>query len=475
MIENPYRPGAGHQPPYLAGREDEQDLFRSSLRDDRLSDNLVVTGLRGVGKTVLVERLREIALEENWLWVGNDLSESSSLTEERLAIRVITDLASALGSEGVGQQAPEPRGFGFVPSGSLGAATDTFDALKAHYESVPGLPSDKLKEVLKRAGSMIDATGKRGLVFAYDEAQCLTDHAERDQFPMSMLVETFQALQKHEATSNFMLVLCGLPTLFDALTEARTYTERMFRVMTLERLNRRDTLAALLTPLAGLIPPLQPTRELVEKAADLTGGYPYLIQFFGKELVDALVLSGGAIEADAFPTPQVMNRLDQGLFAARWNRTTDRQRAFLRVIAEMDPAEDTVEFSANEIAAASAHLSTEPFTNAHARQMLQGLAERGMVYRTRHGRYAFTLPMTTTMILRRIEAQAVEDEWHTSSEGGSIDIEALMSAFGPEEPRSPAELVFQAPSASASARAHPPTAAESARPWNFDVMRPGGV
>src|SRR5262249_25630175 len=161
---------------------------------------------------------------------------------------------------------------------------------------------------------------------AYDEAQCLSDHADHNEFPMSMLIETIASLQRKHGVTKYLLVLCGLPQVHEALTESRTYTERMFNVISLERLSREDTHAAFVTPLQQLMPPLSVSDELIDKAVDLTLGYPYLIQFFGKELVDELLLNGGILNAGKFPTPSILDRLDSGLFAARWNKTTDKQR-----------------------------------------------------------------------------------------------------------------------------------------------------
>ena len=85
--ENPFRPGAGHRPPFLAGRDQEKTAFRRLLTQKTITDNAIVTGLRGVGKTVLLDVLKEIALSEHWWWVGTDMAESTSLTEDRIAIR----------------------------------------------------------------------------------------------------------------------------------------------------------------------------------------------------------------------------------------------------------------------------------------------------------------------------------------------------------------------------------------------------
>src|SRR5262245_51106272 len=93
MFENPFRPGAGHRPPYLAGRESEKAEFKKLLSQRTITDNAIVTGLRGVGKTVLLEAFKEIALSDKWWWVGTDLSESASLTEDRIATRLLADLS----------------------------------------------------------------------------------------------------------------------------------------------------------------------------------------------------------------------------------------------------------------------------------------------------------------------------------------------------------------------------------------------
>src|SRR5712692_9695712 len=90
---NPFRPGAGHMPPYLAGRETEKDEFTRILRQDVILENLVLTGRRGVGKTVLLETFKPMAIQAGWLWAGTDLSESSSVSEANLAVRLLTDLA----------------------------------------------------------------------------------------------------------------------------------------------------------------------------------------------------------------------------------------------------------------------------------------------------------------------------------------------------------------------------------------------
>jgi len=408
-IENPYRPGAGHKPPHFAGRNRELSHFKQLLRQNFTTENLLITGLRGMGKTVLVGQLRTLAEREGWVWIGNDLSESASLSEDRMALRILTDVSDGLtrvlthhNESRDGRYASHRNDDKDVPL--------PFEALRNMYEQAPGLPSDKLRHVLSRLGSMVNHAKARGIVFAYDEAQCLHDHAERNEYPMSMLIETIASLQKNEGVAQCLLVLSGLPQVFDALTETRTYTERMFHVINLDRLSRSEAYAAFMTPLSDLMPPLFAHPDLIEKVVDLTGGYPYLIQFFGKELVDHLLQNGGVLDVDQFPSDSVIDRLDSGLFAARWNRTTDKQRDVLKLIASR-PNTSSPDFSAQDIAS----IKESDLTSAQATQVLQALCERGLIYRTRHGRYAFTVPMSETMILRRFRNQAeVEESWQNA-------------------------------------------------------------
>src|SRR4029078_4043690 len=89
----PYRPGAGHMPPHLAGREREYEEFDQLLEQDEILNNVVLTGLRGVGKTVLLETFKPRAVEKGWFWVSADLSESASISETALAQRLLADLS----------------------------------------------------------------------------------------------------------------------------------------------------------------------------------------------------------------------------------------------------------------------------------------------------------------------------------------------------------------------------------------------
>ena len=393
---NPFRPGNGQKPIYLAGRTKEQDTFSQMVREP-LPQNAILTGLRGVGKTVLLDELKPIAQSHGWLWTGNDLSESASLSEERIARRIVLDLSTLLAP--LVTQTEQKRSTGFIetPSASRPLA---FDDLWRVYEASPGLTTDKLKTVFAQVLAILESQPSiRGIIFAYDEAQNLSDHALAREYPVSVLLDVFSYFQRQPSRCQFRLVLTGLPTLFPKLNEARTYTERMFHVMHLQRLEDEDARQAITKPIEITKSRLTFSPKTIESIIKLSDGYPYFIQFICKEVFDAWIGKITVREAPSVPLDNIIEKLDQDFFAPRWARATDRQQDFMKVVATLANAEE--EFSVNEIVAASKSLLRKGFTPSHATQILQALAEKGLMYRNRRGGYCFAVPLLSRFIGRQ--------------------------------------------------------------------------
>lgn len=393
---NPFRPGAGHMPPHLAGRRHETGEFERLLEQDPILENLVLTGLRGVGKTVLLETFKPIAIQRDWLWVGTDVSEAASLSETALATRLLTDVSVVSSQMVIGQSS----GTGFAPAGE--DQTLSYATLSALFAATPGLIEDKLKAVLEVVGRAVQAEGKRGVVFAYDEAQNLADTAGKDEFPLSLLLDVFQSLQRKGFP--FMLALTGLPTLFPKLVEARTFAERMFRVVTLDRLNDRGSRDAILKPIEAVDCPVKFNEESVETICSESSGYPYFIQFICREVYDVFIQQ---IEREgttsAVSLDSITRKLDTDFFAGRWSRATDRQRELLWCIASLSTSDK--EFTVQEIVAESKAL-TKPFSSSHVSQMLVALQTLGLIYKNRWGRYSFAVPLFDRFILRQHDTAA---------------------------------------------------------------------
>ncbi len=400
---NPFKPGAGHMPPHLAGRQKDKEEFNKLLDQNVILENLILTGLRGVGKTVLLETFKPMAIQGDWLWVGTDLSESVSVSEETLAIRLLTDLSVV--TSGITQTINTQKEAGF--KGSQTQIVWNYAKLVEIYSETPGLVSDKLKFVLESVWGIVAQLNKKGIIFAYDEAQNLADNSEKDQYPLSLLLDVFQSLQRKGI--KFMLALTGLPTLLPKLVEARTYSERMFRVVFLDRLDEAETREAITIPITRNNCPIHFDITSIDTICEISGGYPYFIQFICKEIYDKWIQqSVVAGELKGVPVDEITRKLDADFFAGRWARVTDRQRDLLRVIAQMYNSNG--EFTVQEIVTES-QTTDKPFTNSRVSAILNSLMDAGLVYRNRHGKYRFAVPMFSQFILRHFDDNYSHGLW----------------------------------------------------------------
>jgi len=393
---NPFRPGAGHPPPYLAGREKETNEFTILLKQKPLLKNLVITGLRGVGKTVLLESLKPIASSEGYFWAGTDLSESASESEHTLALRLITDLAPLVSSFPI-DEIERNITIGFMPKKEKVEVKLTFSILVEIYQNTPGLEIDKLKNVLEFVWNVVKSKVK-GIVLAYDEAQILKDKAKEKQYPLSLILEAIQYLQRKEIP--YFLVLTGLPTLVTTLSETRTYTERMFQILTLDKLNSEETKQAILKPIDHGNCPVIFNELRISSIVKHSGGYPYFIQFFCKESFDSILQQIKlGIEMPNVSIEEFVRKLDSDFYAGRWSRVTARQRALLTVIAALPNANE--EFTTKEIATKSKSVLTNPFTPAYVNNTLVKLIANGLIFKNRRAQYSFAVPMLADYINRQ--------------------------------------------------------------------------
>jgi len=381
-------------PPYLAGRHQEYEEFDQLLEQATILENLVLTGLRGVGKTVLLETFKPRAIKAGWLWAGTDMTESAMVSEAMLATRILADLALITASLTI-ESPPTPQ-VGFGKSSDPIQVPLNYEVLVSVHNSTPGLVADKIKAVLEFAWLHLQNQSKQRVVFAYDEAQNLSDNSSGDQFPLSVLLDVFQSIQKKGIP--FMLVLTGLPTLFPKLVEARTYSERMFRVVTVSRLSDTESREAILVPIKKANCPVVLSDESVDTICREADGYPYFIQFICREVYDVWIQQISKNEPPSVPIDAIQRKLDTDFFAGRWAKVADRQRQLLWVIAGLDHPDE--EFTIQELATRSHELLVKGFSPSQISQMLVRLGEQGLVYKNRFGKYTFAVPLLGQFILR---------------------------------------------------------------------------
>jgi hypothetical protein len=138
---------------------------------------------------------------------------------------------------------------------------------------------------------------------------------------------------------------------------------------------------------------------MIDEIVKLSGGYPYFIQFLGREVYDVALRKFDGKNSLNIPFDDIVRKLDSDFFAGRWGRATDRQRQLLTVVAHLENADG--EFTVQEISEKSKQILKSSFSPSHANQLLSKLSDMGLVYKNRHGKYSFAVPLLGRFILRQ--------------------------------------------------------------------------
>ena len=145
----------------------------------------------------------------------------------------------------------------------------------------------------------------------------------------------------------------------------------------------------------------------IDQIVSLSGGYPYFVQFICREVYDVFIQKIDSGLDPKVPISEIVQKLDIDFFSGRWARATDRQRELLAVIAELVTVEDD-EFSVQDVVGKSKEALEKPFSSSHVNQMLSTLADSGLVYKNRHGKYSFAVPLLGGFIRRQQILRAAE-------------------------------------------------------------------
>ncbi len=384
---NPYSPGAGVRPTTLAGREGEIEAFavlRHRAMAGRPAQSVVINGLRGVGKTVLLNELLDDARRDRWIAakVEADLGDRRTPFRDQVASALNTAMRHAQGrSEGSGRFRAALRTF---RSFSLTAAPDGSFSIGVDVEPERGRADTGsiLADLTDLALDLGDAAAELGVgaVLFIDEMQ----HLSREE--LSAICQACH--ETAQRVSPFFVVGAGLPSLPGILAEARSYSERLFDYSDVGRLEEDDARGALTRPAAE--EGATWSAEAIEIVLEASGAYPYFIQQFGQTTWNAA--AGSPIsEMDAVEgIRQGRARLDQGFFRARWERATRGERDYLAAMAQDGDGPS----STGEVAR---RLGKRPTSMGPVRA---NLIAKGLVYAPEHGRIAFTVPGMGDFIAR---------------------------------------------------------------------------
>lgn len=375
---NPYAPGAGTPPPELAGRDEiieRAAIALDRIRAGRAARSLILYGLRGVGKTVLLQRIRQTAELEGFFPVGIEAPEDRSLPSV-LGPALRTTLIRL--SRGVAVKAAAQKALRAL-AGFTKAAKVKFEDVEfsVDFESLPGLADSgdfetDLTDLLLSVGEAA-AEEKTAVVIFIDELQYI---------PEPQLAALISAM--HRANQNQLpitMVAAGLPQLLGQMGRAKSYAERLFEFVPIGPLEGAAARRALCVPAAE--EEVQFQDEAIEEILRRTGGYPYFLQEWGKHAW-AEAQESPITQADALRATEVaISELDASFFRVRFDRLTPGEKRYMRAMAELGPGPHR----SGDIADM---LGKKINTVAPVRSRL---IEKGMIYSPAHGDTAFTVPL----------------------------------------------------------------------------------
>jgi hypothetical protein len=374
---NPYTPNAGARPPALVGRDGELEGFEillERLRRGYPEQSMLITGLRGVGKTVLLGAFESRARASGWVTVAAEITKSEAFGPRMgsLVRRALFQVApKATWTEKLRQVAATLKSFSvtFSSDGSVTAGIDV-DPLEGIADS--GNLSDDLTDLLVALGEGAEER-ETGVAFLLDEVQFL----ELREFE-ALIAALHRTVQRELPIT---LVGAGLPQLPRLAGEAKSYAERLFKFPRIGQLSPPQAEAALAEPAAELGVVFTP--GAIDVIVEYTEGYPYFLQEYGKIVWDLAPEGEPIDESIALEAQRVVEaKLDESFFRVRAERTTELELHYLRAMAELGPGEQ----SAGDVAEMMGR-SSEQLGPTRAR-----LIDKGLIYTTSRGRGAFTVP-----------------------------------------------------------------------------------
>jgi hypothetical protein len=383
-LRNPYSPGAGTPPPALTGRDPELEQFNlllARLEAGRAEQSLLVTGLRGVGKTVLLDAFESIAKERRWFASFTEITGETRLARviSTMAREALLDLSRV---ERVRDRAR--RALSVLKSFTL--STGTGIDIRLDYEPEEGSADSgdlgrDLGDLLIEIGQVAADDG-RGVIFLLDEVQLL---GRRD----------FEALiaGMHRASRRRLpvtVVGAGLPSLPRLAGEAKSYAERLFVFPTIGALSDDAARRALVEPAEDEGVAYAP--DALERILELSGRYPYFLQQYGKHAW--LTGSNDLIDLVAVERAHelVLSVLDTDFFHVRFERATRLEQRYLAAMADLGDGPQQSGDVTRKLGYAS---TTETGT------IRDSLIKKGLVYSPRHGVVDFTVPLFANFMRRR--------------------------------------------------------------------------
>ena len=378
-INNPYTPNAGSRPQALAGRDQELEQFRvlvGRLKRGATEQSMVIRGLRGVGKTVLLNAFEDRAESEGFLTYYHEMTPDSSLVGE-----ITRDAQAAMARLKLNARATKAMREALAHLGTIRVVGPEGIELSVDLRAADeGTIARDLSELLLQLGR-VAAEKSTGVVFLLDEVQFVKEVEYR-----SVITALHRATQKNAPIT---LAAAGLPQIPRLTGEARSYAERLFSFPVISSLSANDATAALVEPARQQHVEYEP--EAVDLALAWTGGYPFYIQQLGKHawnFANASPITTADLEA-AMPAAQ--QALDSSIYEVRIQRATDQERRYMRAMAELGSGP----YKSGDVAARLGRKTSDVSV------VRQRLLDKGLVYATEdYGYVDFTVPRFGEFMVR---------------------------------------------------------------------------
>jgi AAA ATPase domain len=387
-IFNPYSPGAGVRPPELAGRDDVIDDVLNSinrLSKQRSAQCPILVGLRGVGKTVLLNHLYRAAISSNAVASLIEAPEGKSLPViliPRLREMLLSMSARANVSDKLTRAMSALRNF--------------MASWKIKYENIElSLPGESADPGLADSGdldndlaALLETLGevaleqKRAVVIFVDEMQFI---------PENELGSLIAAIHRcGQLDLPIAIVGAGLPQLYANAGRAKSYSERLFKFHIIDRLDERSARQALVKPAEK--EGVYFTSEAIDEVISLTQRYPYFIQEWGDKCWRVAPSSPITLIDVEHATALAVQHLDSSFFAVRFDRCSPLERNYMRAVAELG----------DEAVRSGAVADLMARTSQQLAPTRSSLIKKGMIYSPAHGDAAFTVPLFAAYMRRRI-------------------------------------------------------------------------
>jgi len=386
-IKNPFSPGAGSPPPELAGRDeilDEARVLLGRVKERRPEKSILMTGLRGVGKTVLLNEIERIAQTMGYRTVLVEAHESKHLAvliAPHLR-RLLFDLDRVAGG---GDKVR--RGIAVLKSfiGAVKVSVGDFEfGLDIEPERGAADSGDLEVDLPNLFTAVAEAAEERKTAVAIliDEIQYLK------QPELSALIMAMHKMQQKQLP--LVLVGAGLPILPGLAGESKSYAERLFSFPDIGPLSGSESAKALRDPVSAAGEKID--SAAIEEIFRMTKGYPYFLQEWGYQswnhAATSLITKTVVQETSKF----VRDRLDKNFFRVRFDRLTPREKNYLRAMAELGAGPYRTSDIADVLGMKVSSLGP----------VRASLIKKGMIYSPSHGEMAFTVPLFDEFMRRSI-------------------------------------------------------------------------